>query len=231
MPGRGKHINAEFDLVLNGLKNDVLMMSSLTERLLENAIQGLLKRDGDLCNLTIADDEEVDLLEKQIDKQGIEVMIRFQPVASDMRLVIAVMKLSANLERIADQSVIIARRAKKLNQKPAVPEISLVEPLYRLAISIFRDSLRAFTDGDSKLALRLKPRDRELDALNAALGDRMMERMATDPEQVPVYLSIIFIARALERVGDHATNIAEDAFWQAHAEDIRHTFGAVKETD
>lgn len=231
MPGRGKHINTEFDSALNGLKNDVLMMSSLTERLLENAIQGLLKRDGDLCNLTIADDEEVDLLEKQIDKQGIEVMIRFQPVASDMRLVIAVMKLSANLERTADQSVIIARRAKKLNQKPAVPEISLVEPLYRLAISIFRDSLRAFTDGDSELALRLKPRDRELDALNAALGDRMMERMATDPEQVPVYLSIIFIARALERVGDHATNIAEDAFWQAHAEDIRHTFGAVKETD
>jgi phosphate transport system protein len=163
MPGRGKHINTEFDSTLNGLKNDVLMMSSLTERLLENAIQGLLKRDGDLCNLTIADDEEVDLLEKQIDKQGIEVMIRFQPVASDMRLVIAVMKLSANLERIADQSVIIARRAKKLNQKPAVPEISLVEPLYRLAISIFRDSLRAFTDGNSELALRLKPRDRELD--------------------------------------------------------------------
>ena len=231
MPDRGTHIHSGFDLALNGLKNEVLMMSSLTERLLENAIQGLLKRDGDLCNLTIADDEEVDLLEKQVDKQGIDLMIRFHPVASDMRLVIAVMKLSANLERVADQSVVIARRAKKLNSKPAVPELSLIEPLYRVAVSIFRDSLRAFTDGDSELARQLKPRDRELDALNSALNDRMMERMAVDPEQVPVYMNLVFVARALERIGDHATNIAEDAFWQAHAEDIRHTFGAVKEAD
>jgi phosphate transport system protein len=228
---RGKHISSGFDSALNGLKNEVLMMSSLTEQLLEKAIQGLLQRDSDLCNLTIADDEEVDLLEKQIDKQGIELMIRFQPVASDMRLVIAVMKLSANLERIADQSVVIARRGKKLNLRPLVREISLIEPIYRLAISIFRDSLRAFTDGDCELALQLKPRDRELDALNSALGDKMMERMAEDPEQVPAYLNIVFIARALERIGDHATNIAEDAFWQEHAEDIRHTFGAAKESD
>jgi phosphate transport system protein len=231
MPERGPHIHSGFELALNALKNEVLMMSSLTERLFENGIQGLLKRDSDLCNLTIADDEEVDLLEKQIDKQGVELMIRFHPVASDMRLVIAVMKLSANLERIADQSVAIARRAKKLNMKPAVPEISLIDPIYRLAVSIFRDSLRAFTDGDSELARQLKPRDREIDALNSALCERMMERMAVDPEQVPVYMNIVFISRALERVGDHATNIAEDAFWQAHAEDIRHTFGAVMELD
>jgi phosphate transport system protein len=229
MPERRKHIYSNFDSALNSLKNDALMMSSLTERLLENAIQGVLKRDSDLCNLTIADDEEVDVLEKQIDREGIELIIRFQPVASDMRAVISTMKLSANLERIADQSVAIARRAKKLNQRPAVPETALIEPLYREALAIFRDSLRAFVDGDSKLALELKPRDRYLDTLNAALNDKMMERMAADPEQVPAYLNIIFIARSLERVGDHATNIAEDAFWQEHAEDIRHTFGAVKE--
>lgn len=229
MPERRKHIYSNFDSALNALKNDALMMSSLTERLLENAIQGVLKRDSDLCNLTIADDEEVDLLEKQIDREGIELIIRFQPVASDMRAVISTMKLSANLERIADQSVAIARRAKKLNQRPAVAETALIEPLYREALAIFRDSLRAFVDGDSNLALQLKPRDRYLDTLNADLNDKLMERMAIDPEQVPTYLNIIFIARALERVGDHATNIAEDAFWQEVAEDIRHTFGAVKE--
>jgi len=229
MPERRKHIYSNFDSALNALKNDVLMMSSLAERLLENAIQGLLKRDSDLCNLTIADDEEVDLLEKQVDREGIELIIRFQPVASDMRAVISTMKLSANLERIADQSVAIARRAKKLNQRPAVQETALIEPLYREALAIFRDSLRAFVDGDSNLALQLKPRDRYLDMLNADLNDKLMGRMTADPEQVPTYLNIIFIARALERVGDHATNIAEDAFWQEVAEDIRHTFGAVKE--
>jgi phosphate transport system protein len=229
MQDRGKHIRSNFDSALNSLKNDALMMSSLTERLLDNAIQGLLKRDSDLCNLTIADDEEVDVLEKQIDKEGIEIMIRFQPVACDMREVISTMKLSANLERIADQSVVIARRAKKLNRRPAVHEVFLVEPLYRVALGLFRDSLQAFIDGNSELALGLKARDRELDGLNAELDDRLTEQMGLNPEQVPSFLDIIFIARALERVGDHATNIAEDAFWQAQAEDIRHTFGAVKE--
>ncbi len=229
MADRGKHIRSNFDLALNSLKNDALMMASLTERLLDNAIRGLLRRDGGLCNLTIADDEEVDVLEKQIDKEGIEIMIRFHPVACDMREVISTMKLSANLERIADQSVVIARRARKLNRRPAVQEVFLVEPLYRMALGIFRDSLRAFIDGDTELALRLKPRDRELDHLNAELNDRLTERMGLNPEQVPSYLDIVFIARALERIGDHATNIAEDAFWQAQAEDIRHTFGAVKE--
>ena len=119
---RGRHISTSFDTALNSLKNDALMMSSLAERLLENAMQGLLRRDSTLCNLAIADDEEVDVLEKQIDKEGVEIMIRFHPVASDMRHVISTMKLSSNLERIADQSVVIARRAKKLNLRPTVPE-------------------------------------------------------------------------------------------------------------
>src|ERR1700736_3582836 len=179
MPEHSPHIHSGFELALNALKNEVLMMSSLTERLFENGIQGLLKRDSDLCNLTIADDEEVDLLEKQIDKQGVELMIRFHPVASDMRLVISVMKLSANLERIADQSVVIARRAKKLNLRPTVPEIFLLEPLYREAMGIFRDSLRAFVDGGAKLALELKPRDRYLDTLNSGLNDKLAERMGS----------------------------------------------------
>lgn len=229
MPDRGRHISTSFDAALNILKNDVLMMSSLAERLMENAMEGLLKRDSNLCNLTIADDEEVDILEKQIDKEGVEIMIRFHPVASDMRQVISTMKLGANLERVADQSVAIARRAKKINLRPAVLEVFLLEPLYREALGIFRDSLRAFVDGNSQLALQLKPRDRYLDGLNTSLTDKLAGRMGADPEQVPTYLNIIFIARALERIGDHATNIAEDAFWQEHAEDIRHTFGAVKE--
>lgn len=229
MAEHGKHIRSGFDIALGSLRNDVLMMSSLTERLLENAIQGLLKRDSDLCNLTIADDEEIDLLEKQVDREGIELLIRFQPVASDMRQVISMMKLSANLERIADQSVVTARRAKKLNQESAVPEVALVEPLYQEAVGLFRDSLRAFVDGDVALALQLKPRDRHLDALNADLNERLTERMAADPERVRIFMHIIFIARALERIGDHAINIAEDAFWVEQAEDIRHTYAPKKE--
>jgi phosphate transport system protein len=178
-----------------------------------------------LCELTIDGDDEVDLFEKKIDHDGVDLLLRFRPVARDMRYVISAMKLSSNLERIADYAVVIARRAKELNQAPAVPEVELIEPLYKEALGIFRDSLWAFIESDSRLALQLKPRDLHLDELNANLNDKLTERMRTDPERVSTYLHIIFIGRALERIGDHATNIAEDAFWVEYVQDIRHTYG------
>jgi phosphate transport system protein len=229
MAALGRHISSSFDGALTALRNDVLMMSSLTERLLNRSMQGLLQRDSDLCNLAVADDEEIDLLEKEVDREGIEILIRFHPVASDMRQVISAMRLSVNLERIADQSVLIARRAKKLNKESVVSEISLLEPLFREALSIFHDGMRVFVDGDADLALQLKPRDRILDSLNAEVADKYMERIAADPSRAQSYINLILIARALERVGDHSTNIGEDAFWASHAEDIRHTYDKKKE--
>jgi phosphate transport system protein len=229
MAALGKHISSSFEAALTALRNSVLMMSSLTERLLNRAMQGLLHRDIDLCNLAIADDEEIDLLEKEIDREGIDVLLRFHPVASDMRHVISAMRLSVNLERIADQSVLIARRGKKLNKESTVPEISLLEPLFREALGIFHDGMKVFIDGDADLARQLKPRDRILDSLNKDVADKFMQRIAADPTRVESYINLILVARALERVGDHATNIGEDAFWASHAEDIRHTYEKKKE--
>jgi phosphate transport system protein len=229
MAERGRHIRSGFDAALDALKNDVLMMSSLTERLLENAFHGALQRDSALCNLAIADDQEIDVLEKQVDQGGVDLLIRYQPVSVDMREIISAMKVSANLERIADQGVTIGRRGKRLNQEGMVPEVALIEPLYRVAISIFRDSLRAFADGNADLALELKPRDRELDLLNSDMNEKLIARMSEQPDRVGTYMNLIFIARSLERIGDHATNIAEDAFWVEQAEDIRHTYGAKQE--
>src|ERR1700722_13660939 len=103
----GRHISTNFEAALQSLRNNVLMMSSLTERLLNFAMEGLLKRDNDLCNLAIADDEEVDSLEKEIDREGIDLLIRFHPVASDMREVIAAINLSATLEQIAGKKAAI----------------------------------------------------------------------------------------------------------------------------
>ena len=115
MEERSKHISSSFDAALYGLKNDVLMMSSLTDRIFQAAVEGLLNRDSDLCSQVVADDDEIDLLEKKVDLDAINLLVRFQPVASDMREVISAMKISTCLERIADQSVTIARRAKRLN--------------------------------------------------------------------------------------------------------------------
>ncbi len=219
-----RHIIANFDAALTSLRNDVLMMASLAELNLQNAVNGLLKRDSDLCNVAIADDEEIDQLEKQVDKDGIDIMLRYQPVATDLRRVVSAMKLGSNLERVADQAVNIARRSKKLNQHTELTESRLIEPIFQAASAILRDSLRAFTDDDIELAMSLKKRDKELDAMNRDFISTITEKMAANPGQIRGYLNLIFISRYLERVGDHATNIAEDAVWAVQAEDIRHTY-------
>jgi len=217
-----RHILGTFDEALASLRNNVLMMSSLTERSLERAMKGLFDRDDDLCANAIADDEEIDQLEKQIDKDGVDILLRFQPVASDLRRVVSAMKLSSNLERMADQATTIARRARKLNQHPPLAEVELVRPMYEHAMSMFKDSVDAFAREDVDLGRGVVPRDQRLDELNHAASRKLIERMAQDPEQLRGYLNLIFVGRCLERVGDHATNIAEDAVYAAAAEDIRH---------
>jgi phosphate transport system protein len=217
-----RHILGTFDEALASLRNNVLMMAGLTERSLERAMKGLFERNDDLCANAIADDEEIDQLEKQIDKDGVDILLRFQPVASDLRRVVSAMKLSTNLERMADQATTIARRARKLNQHPPLPEVELIRPMYEHAMSMFKDSVDAFVREDVDLARAVVPRDQTLDDLNRAASRKLIERMAQDPDQLRGYLNQIFVGRCLERVGDHATNIAEDAVYAAAAEDIRH---------
>src|SRR6266704_1777132 len=217
-----KHIWGTFDEALASLRNNVLMMASLAERSLDRARNGLVDRDSNLCANAIADDAEIDQLDKQIDKDGVDILLRFQPVASDLRRVVSAMKLSSNLERMADQATTIARRARKLNQHPPLAEVELIRPMYEQAVSMFRDSVDAFVREDVDLARAVVPRDQKLDDLNRAASRKLIERMAQDPEQLRGYLNLIFVGRCLERVGDHATNIAEDAVYAAAAEDIRH---------
>jgi phosphate transport system protein len=204
------HILGSFDEALGSLRNNVLMMASLTERNLERAFRGLFERDEELCNLVIADDEEIELL------------LRFQPVAIDLRSIIAAMKLGANLERIADQATGIARRARRLNQQPLLAESRLIERMTEDVTAMLKDSLRAFTDGDLELAAGIKPRDRQLDQANAEINQVLTELAQKQPANITSYLDLIFIARNIERIGDHATNIAEDAVYVKAAQDVRH---------
>ena len=197
------HILSTFEGALRSLRDDALMMASLTERNLENARRGLFERDEDWCNTVIADDEEVDTLEVQIDREGVNIMLRFHPLASDMRNVISTMKLSVNLERIADQAVGIARRSRKLIMRPPAEQLHDLEPIYQYAETMVKDSVRAFASQDLELARGLK------------------ERHHVDC--IPTYMDLIFIARFLERIGDQATNIGEDAIYAMTAEETRHT--------
>ncbi len=218
----GKHILGPFDNALQNLRNSVLMMASLTERNLSNATRGLFERDDDFCNIAIADDEEIDLLEIQIDRDGVELLLRFQPVASDLRQVVTAMKSSVNIERIADQGVNIARRARKLNAAEELAMVHHLEPMFALAATMFRDSVNAYSDQDIAIARSLKPRDKELDLLNHEFAELCTQKMAENPHQVQSYLNLIFIARFLERIGDHATNFGEDIVFSISSEEIRH---------
>ena len=217
------HILSTFEGALRSLRDDALMMASLTERNLENARRGLFERDEDWCNTVIADDEEVDTLEVQIDREGVNIMLRFHPLASDMRNVISTMKLSVNLERIADQAVGIARRSRKLIMRPPPEELHDLEPIYQYAETMVKDSVRAFASQDLELARGLKERDRQLDQMNRDFAEKLTDLMSHHVDCIPTYMDLIFIARFLERIGDQATNIGEDAIYAMTAEETRHT--------
>lgn len=217
-----KHILGTFDEALSDLRKNVLTMAGLTERSVYQAINGLLHRDDSLCIKAIVDDEEVDQLEKQIDKAGLEILVRYQPVASDLRQVISAIKLSPNVERVADEATNIAERAQELNSHSPLAEVDLIVPIQAHAISMFKDSIDAFVREDVDLARPIVSRDKQLDDMNASANRQLTERMMQDRDQLRGYLNLILISRCLERVGDHATNIAEDAVYAAAAEDIRH---------
>lgn len=220
------HILGTFDNALQTLRNNVLMMASLAERNLANATKGLFDRDDELSNVVIADDEEIDLLEIQVDREGVEVLLRFQPVASDLRQVVTAMKSSVNIERIADQAVNIARRARKLSAVPEIPTINSLQPMFAKASGMLADAIKAYADEDAELARGLKARDKELDEMNRNFAEACTERMAVEPHLIQPYLNLIFIARFIERIGDHATNLGEDVVFSVAAEEIRHTQGA-----
>jgi len=199
------------------------MMSSLTTRSLENSRKGLFDRDEDFCNSVIADDEEIDILEIQVDNEGIEIMMRFHPFASDLRNVIAAMKTSVNLERAADQCVGIARRVKKLLLHEQIAQTLRIEPIFQMSASLLHDSIKAYANNDIELASTIKNRDKQLDTLNREFADTLTDLMPENAGHIRAFIELIFIARCLERIGDQAKNIAEDTIFAVTVKDVRHT--------
>ncbi len=216
------HILSNFQDALNQLRKDVLTMASTAEHNLRHAMRGLLDRDSQLCSRAMAEDEEVDQLEKRIDQEGMRILALFNPVAMDLRKVVSTMKMSTNLERISDEAGNIARRARLVLKNPEVAEAKLLEPIYELSSNLLHDSIRAFSEGDMELAKSLDARDDEVDDAHNKLVKDLRKRMEQDPERLKDYLDLMFMVRSLERVGDHATNIAEDTIYVESAEDVRH---------
>ena len=216
------HILGSFQTALDELNVSLFQMADLVRLNLDKAVEGLIKRDTNLCTAVIADDEDINNLEKRIDEEGLRIITLYQPVASDLRLVASMMKVSPNLERIGDQSVGIAKRARKMNKNEEISETLLVDPLYKMAADLLRQSLEAFKNRNVEQAISVKKQDAELNVIHKELVKKLTKRMESDPERIKDYLDLQLIARALERAGDYSKNICEDAIFVESAVDIRH---------
>ncbi|BDS08438.1 phosphate transport system regulatory protein PhoU [Oceaniferula spumae] len=221
MPNQG-HILSTFDDSLRQLRETTIAMGAGTQRNLQNAIRGLLERNKELCNTAIADDDDEDRLEVEIDRLGMSIITKFRPLASDLRMVIASMKLANHLERISDQAVSIAKRARKLMKNSEIPETRNIEGLYQVASGMLADALTAYADSNMQLAVGVIDREKNLKKCHKTTSRNFAKALEGESDQYRDYLDLVFICRWLERVGDLATNIAEDVIFEETSTDIRH---------
>lgn len=216
------HILKTYDDDLNGLRDTVVQMGGLASASLENAIGCLLSENLDLCADVIADDEIIDTQEKKIDEQGMSILLRFNPVASDLRLVLSSINIGRSLERIGDHAVNIAKRSRKILKSGQVSQIRLIEPIYEATQEIVSMALNCYSDLNEQSARKVVGFDKKIDKANRLLGKSLTNQIAEGVDQTDTLLNIIFISRSLERIGDLSVNIAEDVVFMTSAEDIRH---------
>jgi phosphate transport system protein len=218
----GRHTLPGFERSLEELRADILMMAALVRRSLNNARTGFVQRDEDNCSAAIADDQEVDLLEKQVDRGGTNVLMRFQPLASDFRTVLATIKLSSHLENISDQAVIIARRTRALIQEGTLKEDDGLTPIFELVDEAFAEALEAFSTFDNIRAEKLRSRMEPLAESARDLMDKFSDAVGKNPELSGLYVNLIIVARSLEQIIYLIESITEDIVYVAEAKDIRH---------
>jgi len=218
----GKHSVPGFDQSLEDLRADILMMAALVRRGMGNARTGFAQRDEDACLAVIADDEEVDLLVKQVDRGGTNILIRFQPLATDFRTVLATIKLGSHLENISDQAVNIARRARALISESAFEEESGLNSLFELIDKSLSESLEIFSKFDNIQAEKLRCQMEPLAQRARDLLEEFSDAVGKNPERSGLYVNLIMIVRSLEQMTYLIESITEDIIYVAEAKDIRH---------
>jgi phosphate transport system protein len=213
-----------FEMGLDALRQKILLMASRAETAVNQSVQALVQRDYDLAVRVRADDNIIDQFEVEIDEMAI-VLLTKAPLASNLRLVTVAMKVSQNLERIGDEATKIAKRARDLAQEPPVKINLDVNRMASLSLAMVKDALDAFVHRDSTAARALIPRDQEVDALNKEIHQQLAQHMMSNPDTIARCLHWIVASKSLERIADHAKNIAEEVVYLCEAQDIRHTAG------
>lgn len=205
------------------LKQQLLALSALVEQRLNDAVRAVQERDAGLAARIIDTDTEIDNREVDLEEESLKVLALHQPVATDLRLIICVLKTNSDLERIGDLAVDIAERAKHLAAHPAIDEPFECQKMAQRVQAMLRKSLDAFVHLDAEIAQQVCADDDAVDEIHSAMYANIRTAMQTTPERVEILLSYLSVSRYLERIADHATNIAEDVLYLIEGNIVRHS--------
>lgn len=207
---------------LASLKDRLLLMAGHAETSVNRAVKALMMRDDELARRTREGDDCIDALELEVDEMSLRLLER-RPEGLELRFIAMAMKIAGNLERVGDEATTISRRVIELSHEPQLPQALEVPRMAALALGMLKDSLDAFVRGDSASARRVIPRDSQVDDLNRRLQGELSSLMALKPGAIERALDLMVICKSLERIGDHATNVAEEVVYLYEGCDIRHS--------
>ena len=212
-----------FDAELKELNKEILKMGAFAEEAIYKSIEALKNRDKEMAKAVIENDNNVDWLELSIDEKCVDLIARYQPMAKDLRFITTGMKINTELERIADIAVDIAQRTLELTDKPLLKPLVDIPKLAAVAQNMVKMAIDSFVKGDIELAKKVMMSDSEADQLRNTIQKELVEDyMVKDGSTAPRAVQLLLIARFLERICDHTTNIAEDVIYLVQAEVVRH---------
>ncbi len=211
-----------FDVELETFRSHLVLMGEKSMEQVRRSLKALTEGSISLADQVIAADDEIDRLEVEIDQEAVRYMNLRAPIATDLRLVIVGMKASHDLERVGDEATSIARRAVRLASEPPLKPYVDIPRMADIALEMLRDALDCFLHGDAAKAVSVVQRDAEVDAINKQLYRELSSFMIEKPETISRALELMFISKSIERIADHATNIAEEMVFLFQAKDIRH---------
>ncbi len=222
MPEFPPHMKRFFDAELETFRSHLILMGETSIRQVRDAIKALVEGDIGLADRVIAADDELDQLEISIDEEAVRYMNLRAPIATELRLVIVGMKASHDLERVGDEATGIAKRAARLAAEPQLKPYVDIPRMGAIALEMLRDALDCFLNGDTDKAIAVIRRDSEVDQINKQLYRELTSYMIEKPGTISRAIELMFISKSIERIADHATNIAEEMIYLAKGKDVRH---------
>lgn len=215
-------MRVKFHQSLDELKEKLLVMAGMAEQAIQRSVEAYRTRDLSICELVFRSEPAINRLEREIDQMALDLLAMEQPMAIDLRFILSVIRINADLERVGDQAVNIAVRVREMEAFANIDLPVDIPKLASLSLAMVRKSLQAFIEGNAEMADKVFEMDDQVDQMNDAAYTSLSALIKERPDLVPQSLNALIIARNLERVGDHATNVAEDVIFWVRGADVRH---------